>query len=356
MPAAQAAERAVAKERERAARRRAERTVVAGQISSPLDGAGQESSPRGQISSPRGQISSQDFGADLQKLDPPFRPSAKTLRSDRNSPSVRPSIQVDEAHEPDGRTERRGTERSDEETRPPEATPGMEVLLRVGRLTPDLALAGRVLTDQARKLDGRIAESEAAGDPWRISELASVLGAPLNDPIRVSAGAVISRRIDRLPRSPRTALPGQAAGATHREPSSTSPADRSVTSSVSRRVRAECPECGMDSPGGTLCASCLGWPTCEAGCGRRLQYGGPCEACAMSAHHRAISVSEAGGTCPGHNGPCGRPVVSLGLCARCRFKAEQAKVQSHAVWGAQVAEAASLVEAAEAGESRASAH
>ncbi|GHB71849.1 hypothetical protein GCM10010377_72910 [Streptomyces viridiviolaceus] len=47
--------------------------------------------------------------------------------------------------------------------RPAETTPGVEVVLRVGRMQPQPALAGRVLTDQTRKLDGKIADSEAAG-------------------------------------------------------------------------------------------------------------------------------------------------------------------------------------------------
>ncbi|MEV5644078.1 hypothetical protein AB0L67_28615 [Streptomyces flaveolus] len=392
-PAAEAAEEAIRKERQRSARRRAERAETAGQISSPLEETGQISSPRGQISSPRGQISSPDSGSDLQDRDLPFRPSVKTLRSDRGT-SVRPSVQVVEADvsATDGRTDTVGSEKgkvgsraegraADSQgaagpapelsnldnasgrhagaagsRRSAETTPGMEVLLRVGRMEPQLALAGRVLTDQARKLDGKIADSEAAGEPWRISELTAVLGAPLNEPIRKSPGGVISARIDSLVRTPRTTmLPGQASSTDRavprRDASSTLVADRPVEESVRRRVRGECPGCGADSPGGALCGACLGWPRCEGGCGRRLEHGGTCEPCELTEHHQQLAAAPADdGTCPGHGGkPCGRPVQTLGLCARCRIQAEHDRAERDAEWHAQVAAVSAMTAAAEAG-------
>ncbi|WP_331723995.1 hypothetical protein [Streptomyces sp. NBC_00005] len=377
-PAAEAAEQAVRKERQRAARKRAERTEVVGQKSSPLDEAGQISGPRGQISSPRGQISSPHSGSDLQNPEPPFRPSVKTLRSEGGAP-VRPSVRVVDApvSDTDGRTDAAGTT-GDETTgaaeareakqqqgglrssRQRETTPGMEVLLRVGRVRPELALAGRVLTDQARKLDGVIAQSEAAGEPWQISELAAVLGAPLDGPIRRSPGGVISARINSLPPTARTALlPGQASGehaATPWQGPSSAPAfDRTVEESVRRRVRGECPECGGDSPSGSLCGSCRGWPACEGGCGRRLEQGRTCEACEMTAHHAVVEAAGSeDGTCPGHGGkPCGRPVQTLGLCARCRIQAEQDRARRDTDWHAQVAEVSAMTAETEAEVARA---
>ncbi|MEU5599191.1 hypothetical protein [Streptomyces sp. NPDC020298] len=379
--AEEAGVRAVRKERERSALKRARRAAGAGQISGPPGDAGQISSPRGQISSPRGQISSPHSGSDLQTPEPPFRPSVKTLRSDRGA-SVRPSVQVADEHarETDGRTDagsaRAGKVRSRPTSRAAEteaagtdqgdahgsdgprlareATPGMEVLLRVGRLRPELALAGRVLTDQARKLDGVIAESEAMGAPWRISELASVLSAPLDGPIRKSPGGVISARIGSLPSSARTAmLPGQTArndseGTRQLRP--VSAADRSVTEAVNRRVRGECPECGADSPGSTVCGGCQGWPSCTGGCGRPLPNGGVCEVCEMAADHAAIEAAPTGdGTCPGHGGkPCGRAVQTLGLCGRCRIQADQARAQRNVEWNGNVAAVSAQV-AAETG-------
>ncbi|MEV8386634.1 hypothetical protein AB0P44_37790 [Streptomyces chartreusis] len=365
-PAAEAAERAIRKERERAARKRVLRAQSAGQISGPFDEAGQISSPRGQISSPRGQISSPDSGSDQQDRHPPFRLSAKTYRSEGGG-SVRPSMPVGDGRaqdqDTDGRTDAVGTDRDRAigadategggehpvtEARQQTTTPGMEVLLRVGRARPELALAGRVLTDQARKLDGVIAQSETAGEPWRVSELAAALGAPLDGPIRRSPGAVISARINSLPSTARSAmLPVQASS----EHSATlaRPMDRTVEEAVHRRVRGECPECGSDSPGGGLCGACLGWPACSGGCGRRLEHGGACEACELDAHHEAISQEQnEGGNCPGYGGkPCGRAVLTLGLCGRCRIQAEQGRAERDAAWHAQVAEVSAMTEAAE---------
>jgi hypothetical protein len=218
----------------------------------------------------------------------------------------------------------------------------MEVLTRVGRVRPELAVAGKVLADQARELDGRIADSEAAGEPWRLSDLVTILSAPLDGPIRVSAGAVIASRIRQLPRTPRTAmLPGQATGepaaaAAVREPSSTLAAERPVTESVTRRVRPECPKCGADSPFGELCGACAGWPMCEGGCGRRLEHGGTCDKCEERARDIGQDPAE-DGTCAGVAGPCGRPVVSLGLCRKCRVAAEAARADREALWHQSVA-------------------
>jgi hypothetical protein len=371
--AEEAGVRAVRKERERSALKRAKRAAAAGQISGPFDDAGQISSPRGQISGPHS-------GSDLQAPEPPFRPSVKTFRSEGGTP-VRPSVQVVDEHarETDGRTDA-GSTRGDEAERRPasrtagteasgaglsgapagagprpvrEATPGMEVLLRVGRLQPELALAGRVLTDQARKLDGVIAASEAVGAPWRISELASVLSAPLDGPVRKSPGGVISARISALPSSARTAmLPGQALRNDSEQTRPAGPAfaaDRSVSvaEAVNRRVRGECPECGADSPAGVLCRACQGWPPCTGGCGRLLQDGGMCETCEMAADQAAIEAAPTSdGTCPGHGGvPCGRAVQTLGLCGRCRIQADQARAERDAEWHAKVAAAAAQVAA-----------
>ncbi|MFB7598388.1 hypothetical protein [Streptomyces sp. NPDC056160] len=377
-PAAEAARKAVQKERERSARKRALRTGVAGQISGPLDEAGQISSPRGQISSPRGQISSPLSGPDLQDRDLPFSPSAQTFRSEGGG-TVRPSVQVEDAHVTDGRTAgsdsggkaRKRPAAPGEDTAPAavasgstdtgsalggvgrvgvghrETTPGMEVLTRVARVNDSLRLAGRVLLDQAGELDKLIAASEAAGEPWRLQDLVTVLSAPLDGPIRISAGAVISGRIRQLPLTPRTAmLPAQANGNSWtekradltREPSSSLAADRPVDESVNRRLRPECPGCGVDSPGGVLCPGCLGWPLCEGGCGRRLEAGGTCEACHLAEHHRAIERERnEDGTCPGYDGLCGRPVLTLGLCGKCRIKAEATKAALDEQWATQVA-------------------
>ncbi|MEU6612113.1 hypothetical protein ABZ922_45225 [Streptomyces shenzhenensis] len=141
-------------------------------------------------------------------------------------------------------------------------------------------------------------------------------------------------------------LPTQATGS---QPSSTAAAGQSVATALTLRVRGECPGCGADSPGDELCGACAGWPVCEAGCGRRLRDGGSCESCQMAAHHVAIAA-EAGedGRCPGHGGRvCGRPVVNLGLCARCRIEADRERVARDAQWQQSVAAAVTAAEAAQ---------
>ncbi|MGQ4517367.1 hypothetical protein [Streptomyces sp. DW26H14] len=385
-PAAAAAAAAVLREAERKAARAAETASTdPGQISSPGE-AGQISGPGGQKSGPGGQISGHDSRADLQDHEPPLSPSVHTLRSDPDAPSVRPSVQVEDAYATDGRTDGDGDTVSEagpagaadaggsadagsagslpEGGAPddgsnngagtgggaPEAdtrharqtTPGHEVLTRVGRLVPELALAGRVLTDQARRVDELIAGSEAAGNAWWPTDLVQALAVPLGEPIRRSAGAVISARITALPLTPRSAmLPQQTTADRVAERSATAAAGWSVEEATSRRTMDECPECGAPSPGKALCGQCAGWPECVGGCGRRLPNGGRCESCTLAAHHAEIAVETDDGRCPGHDGvPCGRPVVSLGLCRSCRFAVEKARQTRDAEWAAEVDAAA----------------
>ncbi|KAK1176706.1 hypothetical protein B7755_052175 [Streptomyces sp. NBS 14/10] len=332
-PAAEAAERAVKKERERALKKRAEQAAAgAGQISSP-DGAGQISSPRGQISSPRGQISSPHPGDDLQDREPPLSPSAQSFRSDP-VPSVRPSVPVGEAHttDTDGGTDGGSVIEAQAEgpaaavggapvvpvVRPSE---GAAVLLAVGQRVPELAVSGKVLLDQGLRLDGLLASG------WTVAELVAALSVPLDGPIRRSAGAVISARISALPITPvRLALAGGGVprqvdhvdhGAKEHRPAAPAP-----------RLPRLC-ECGAELVRGEMqCRSCAGWPECGGGCGRQLEPSGPatCSACTLAEHQARIAaavVPTGDGTCPGWGGvPCGRVALSLGLCGRCRTVAE----------------------------------
>ncbi|MCC8455595.1 hypothetical protein [Streptomyces rochei] len=367
--AAESAYRARVRELELAAEKRSKRSKdEAGQNSDPQgtgEAAGQNSDPRGQNSDPRGQNSDPHSGADLQDHEPPLSPSAQSFRSANDGVSVRPSVQVAEVQETDGRTagsahKGEGSSpgaagqdaaqagdtsdnRSDETAVPSgagrpsagsrETTPGMEVLTRVGRVNPELALAGGVLMEQAGKLDQRIAASEAAGEPWALSDLVTVLSAAPGGPIRVSAGAIVAARIRQLPPTPRTRMvPAQPT----REPSSSLGADRSVDEALGRRTLPECPECGDHSPGGVLCGACSGWPMCDGGCGRRLADGGTCEACREAVRGIERPPAE-DGTCAGYDGPCGKPVLTVGLCGKCRIKAEAAKETLASQWAAQVA-------------------
>ncbi len=373
----------------------------------------QGTDPRGNSETPRDETSPDAHGGTTSRRRGNYKSSAGELQDPQCSKSnqsvdtgnergsVRPSVSVEDApaRETDGRTDASGSKEGQADGRPtaggrnpaadaapgngssgeaapgtadqksdpgavagPETTPGMEVLTRVGRARPELAVAGKVLSDQARELDMRIADSEAAGEPWRLSDLVTILSAPLDGPIRRSAGAVIAARIRNLPRTPRTAmLPAQVNGEEQdraavacrdRLPSSTLAAERDVAEAITRRVRGECPECGGDSPGGEVCGRCQGWPECDEGCGRVVRGGGTCETCQYIAHHAAIAAeAREDGTCPGHGGEeCGRPVMTLGLCARCRIKAEDAKRAADAEWEAAVARAVAAVEEGEKAE------
>ncbi|MEW1616504.1 hypothetical protein [Streptomyces sp. NPDC088744] len=362
----------------------------------------QEATERGNSETPREETPPPPDGGTTSRQRGNYKSSAGELEDPQHSksnqsgdtgnedgPTVRPSVQVVDAcaSETDGRTDAVDSEGEQEAARPSAeggaansssnegavpgsvsgdhrpATPGIEILRRVGRRREELTLAGKPLTDQARRLDGLLAASHDAGDPWMPLQLIEILSAPLNEPIRKSAGAVISARITALPVTPAAAfgmLPWQATGEGRRpaaEPSVPTAADRTVAESITRRTRGECPECGADSPGSELCGACEGWPACEGGCGRVLRDGGMCQWCEYDSHHAAIeaAAAEAGaedGTCPGHDGPCGRPVLTLGLCGRCRIKAEEVTKATLDDWEAAKAQMLANVQAAEAEEGR----
>ncbi|ORT53315.1 hypothetical protein BKD26_38660 [Streptomyces sp. CB03238] len=236
-----------------------------------------------------------------------------------------------------------------------EMTPGAEILYRLGRTVPKLALAGRVLADQAARLDDLLATT-----PWTRSDLYAALSAPFDGEIRTSPGAVVSARISALPATPaRTSLPDLADHGPHggvhsgAERSSSAAADRSVAEAKTRRVHGECRECGRPpeaEAGGELCAECAGWPLCDR-CGiKRVVPGGSgvCGICQEAAYR----APEPEAVCAGHDGSgCGTPLVEIGpfgpLCGQCEIKARRAKKKADAEWEA---ERAAAVEAAKAAE------
>ena len=358
----------------------------------------QGATERGNSETPREETPAEPHGGTTSSRRGNYESSAGELEDPQHSesnqsgntgnedgPAVRPSVQVEDARasETDGRTGAVDFEGEQEAARPTAeggaansssnnggvpgtvagdhrpATPGVEILRRVARRNEELTLAGKPLTDQARRLDGLLLASHAAGDPWMPLQLIEMLSVPLNEPIRKSAGAVISARITALPATPSAAfgmLPWQATGEGQRSAAGSSvpdAADRTVGDSIRRRTRGECPECGADSPGGDLCGDCQGWPTCEGGCGRAVRGGGVCESCQYAAHHASIEAAATGdGTCPGHDGPCGRPVLTLGLCGKCRIKAEAARDTVLNDWESAKAQMIANVQAAEAEEDR----
>ncbi|MFE4778030.1 hypothetical protein [Streptomyces sp. NPDC056713] len=287
-------------------------------------------------------------------------PSVENPPQEPTSPPVRPSLPEGDPLDTDGRTNAGDSDVDQEEKRLQagpshskthlKTTPGAEILRRVGHRNEDLRLAGKVMVDQATCLDGLLLAAEAAGDPWAMTQLVDMLSAPLDGPIRRSAGAVVSGRIKRLPATPHALqgfLPEQPSRSIRNSAAAEHP---SVDDEVNRRSRHECAGCGVDWPGGGYCGRCQGWPECDGGCGQFMEHAGTCEACEYADDYAAIKAvvpPTDDGVCPGFNGPCDRPVMTLGLCGKCRIKAEAAKRERDAQWAASVAQAAAAVEQAE---------
>ncbi|MFJ4577615.1 hypothetical protein ACIP4W_41005 [Streptomyces sp. NPDC088846] len=248
-----------------------------------------------------------------------------------------------------------------------EMSQGVEVLRRMGRQVPRLKLAGPVLLEQGRQLDGLIASG------WTAAELLDVLSAPFDGVIRTSAAAVVAGRIRALPMSPTSAapwVPTQAssgavpepwAGQPPTPPTPTPPAwsERQEEHAQLRRG-ADTQRCcdGADGMcpslavvGEAYCSAHLGWPLCPGGCTRRTPDGLTCPRCVEQMQLLGAEAIEAeptdDGMCPGQDGvPCGRPVVILGLCPRCRMRAQAERDRVEAEWQAAAAAAAAVAAAA----------
>ncbi len=324
----------------------------AGRIPDPPD-AGQDCDPLGRNPDPRGQNPAPDPRADLRDPDLPPSLPAQSSRSATES-SVRPSPHaVEERDATEQRTDRK-PDRMGQDARPqtearttlspavdgsgqgqapgirPEMTPGLDVLYRLGAEIPALALAGRPLTDQARRLDDLIAHT-----PWTADTLLVALTAPFEDRVRTSAGAVVSARISALPSAPRPTAPGET--------------PRSVAEEVARRVLLECTDCGRPPmPGAELCAECSGWPLCPS-CGRyRTEHGTPCPRCTVVGR-----PAETAAECVGHDATgCGTPLLEVGplgpLCGRCEDQLRRRRRDRDEKWDRAVKDAAHAVAEAEA--------
>ncbi|MFI8515309.1 hypothetical protein ACIGHB_29695 [Streptomyces sp. NPDC085460] len=312
----------------------------AGQNSGP-QGAGQNSGPRGQNFDPRGQNSDPDSGDDLQDRDLPLSLTAQSYRSDTDTSSVRPSPQVVVGWEgAKGGTDERmdeGPDRVQEGNRPqagragegqrqdevpmqrPEMTAGLDILYRLGAQVPVLALAGRPLADQARRLDTLLACTS-----WTAELLLAALAAPFEGPVRTSAGAVVSARITALPAAPAFEYVPDPDGA-----------GRGVAQERQRRVMAECTECGRPPEAGSdLCAECAGWQLCPSCHFYRTPDGAPCRHCTDTA---VVTAAEPTARCAGHDGAgCGTPVLKTGslvpLCGRCQVQAHRIRAARDAQW------------------------
>lgn len=257
-----------------------------------------------------------------------------------------------------------------------ETTPGVDLLIRMGQRVPRLAISGKVLMDQGR----RVNELIAAG--WERQALLDVLSAPFTDEIRTSAGAVVAGRISLLPTAPYRAarwVPEQSAGDTppaqddeHRRDSVAAAAwtveerkrqieAASAGNGITRNCEADSGACDrLAAVGHDACGAHLGWSPCEGDCGRFAPGQAPtCEICQDGVAFREMIRREAerppAEPCPGHQGTgCergGEVQTTTGLCFRCESAAAMERKQAQeAEWERARAEAVAAATAAEAKE------
>ncbi|WP_127469578.1 hypothetical protein [Streptomyces sp. B27] len=378
----------------------------AGQISDPL---GQISNPSGQISDPDSgadledrepplRLSAQTFRSDVP---PPVRPSVQVVDvRESQAPSARTDgrgggIEVDQEEGPVPAGDRpqsrsgetgSGTATASEPGAKTAATAGgvptgapvrvdhgsrgVRLLTQAAdrETLADLRVRGTALRDQGLMVDGLL---EAGHSPWTIHE---VIALPMPDPITTSRSAVISGRLRRLAATPpilppvtatppapqQTPAPGPVPGPRWEEaPTPTPPpvAERLAAAPAPVDCAGDdglCPRLAVI--GETLCAAHLDWPLCPGHDGRpcttRTRTG---DLCAICEHHALAARLDAelpvteteDGTCPGHTGPCGRPVVAEGLCLRCRVASQTDRDRIEREWRAARAAAVAAVAAEE---------
>jgi len=253
--------------------------VLAADISAAQQGVHSSAPPRVQHSAPPPVHSSAPLPLHSAA---PLEPSVVITSLKNNDPSVRPSGPVGDARATettDGGTDGRVIEEQREQGGGVPAASGAGVpaptveafwvIGQIGRLEPKLAgIAGKPLTDQARKVDGLL----AAG--YEPVELAQLLGVPI-DVVRTTAANVISHRIGELPGTP-PRLPAQAAAWDGpRAWEQKSVVDFSSTEAANRPVRAAfappplancdgdegmCPRLAIR--GEAMCGEHLGWDHC----------------------------------------------------------------------------------------------
>lgn len=258
-----------------------------------------------------------------------------------------------------------------------ESSPGVSLLINIGREKPEFLLTGQVLQHQGLTVTGLL----DAG--WRRDMLWEVIsGRPLPSPITKSVGAIIAGRLRAAVAMP---VPGSDASMTYAVPHQAPAPDRALgerwetapaparwddVQEQQDRVRRGIdrdPGCEGDDGmcdrlavvGETRCAAHLGWPLCpghgEYTCPRRTRDGERCATCQEQEQHArfaaALPAPETDdGRCPGHTSPCGRAVVTEGLCPRCRIAAQRDRDRLQREWDAAVAAASAAAEAEEAAE------
>nr|WSX25660.1 hypothetical protein OG690_38615 [Streptomyces tubercidicus] len=212
------------------------------------------------------------------------------------------------------------------------------MLAAIGAEAPEWKIIGTWLRDQGRSATLLL---ERGFTPQEIRH--ALLSRPVPQPLTHTLAAVIGGRLRELAMS----LPAvgirpipEQAGPVLRERCTTLAAERTKDEALERRVMQECANCRAPIGGDKdLCAKCSGRPTprCSAGCGRAVLADGlVCLSC---------DVPDDIGVCPGHTEPCGRPVISQGLCRHCLIIAEQERAAREREYEHQVAAAVAAVAA-----------
>ncbi|WP_327389267.1 hypothetical protein OG728_00530 [Streptomyces microflavus] len=251
-------------------------------------------------------------------------------------------------------------------------SPGARLLMKAAdrQTLTDLRVQGTALRDQALMVDGLL---EAGHSPWTIHE---VIALPMPDPVKTSRSAVISGRLKKLAGTAPVALPSMSAGAPQEtpvpgprwedSPTPTAPnwTDRKAEQEQLRHGVELNPGCAGDGGlcpvlavvGETLCPTHLGWPLCPGHDGRtcttRTRTGEQCATCSHDAFYARLDaelpvIETEDGTCPGYDGPCGRGVVMMGLCPRCRMASQADRDRIEAEFDAARAAAVASIAADE---------
>ncbi|MFC9004802.1 hypothetical protein [Streptomyces microflavus] len=249
----------------------------------------------------------------------------------------------------------------------------MDLLHAIAAERPELLLTGSTLRDQGLMITGL----RAVG--WPSSLLRELVMRPLPDPLHKSVGAVISHRLRTAAAMPvptftaRDAVPQQrpAPDLEHQpeqhDRAAPTPPGRELLAQQHDRLRRGvhgAPECAGDDGlcdrlavvGEPMCARHLGWPLCPGSAGQacpvRTRDGEQCAGCRERDYHvhvidRLLVPESDDGTCPGYNTPCGRPVVSTGLCLRCRLVSQEDRDRIEQEWQQGLAEAVAAASAEE---------
>lgn len=353
-------------------------------VPSDLLTAQHEPDPAAKLSPAPGQ---DETDLPLKSSPAPGQDEPLTVSDPRPKPqgTVRPSVGSTDSRETDGGTDKGSIDEERSETPAAatagarawttETTPGVDILIRMGQRVPRLALSGKVLMDQGRRLNEKI----AAG--WERQSLLDILSAPFTDEIRTSPGAVVSHRISALPTNPHRAarwlpeatagdtLPAAPDGERRRDPVAAAAwtwAEKhaQVEAAAAGRGVTRCCQGGdgfcerLAEAGHDECGHHLGWAVCEGGCGVALppEVGATCVTCSESEAYQEMVQRRAerppAHPCPGLQGRgcerSGEVQTTTGLCFRCEVTAAaERKRVVDAEWAATVDQVKEAVVASE---------